>query len=310
MSLTTNLVSYWKLDESSGNASDSVGSNTLTNNNSVTYSSGKINNGAVFVRASSKSLSVTDNASLSLTGDLTISAWVNFASTPSSGNYFGIVAKLEGSPNYSYAFYLYNNAGTPEITFQNSTNGTSVTQKGVAWTPTTSTWYHIAAVYTASAGSVSFYINGSQQGTTQTGLGTSIFDSSSTFYIGRYDGGNYFDGSVDEVGMWSRVLTSGEITSLYNGGVGFTYPFVQTLLAGVGSFSLTGYDAGIGRVITLVASVGSFLLTGFNALLSLTGTHWTNESKNSATFTNQSKNTATFTNQSKNSATWTNENKH
>lgn len=48
MALTDNLVSYWKLDESSGNASDSVGSNTLTNNGTAGYASGKINNAVDF----------------------------------------------------------------------------------------------------------------------------------------------------------------------------------------------------------------------------------------------------------------------
>lgn len=228
MSLITNLVSYWKLDESSGNATDSVSSNTLTNNNTVTYSAGKINNGANFVSASSKYLSIADNASLSITGNLSISAWVNFSSTPSSGNYYAIVSKLNGSPNYSYAFNLYNNAGTLSLYFQNSTNGTAVTQGLVAWTPTTSTWYHISAVYTAAAGSVSFYVNGVQQGSTQTGLGTSIFDSTSLFAIGFYDGGNYFDGSIDEVGIWSRALSADEVSQLYNSGIGNPYIFTET----------------------------------------------------------------------------------
>ena len=36
----------------------------------------------------------------------------------------------------------------------------------------------------------------------------------------------YFAGTIDEVGIWSRALTSTEVTSLYNGGAGFQYPFV------------------------------------------------------------------------------------
>src|SRR3990167_551156 len=47
MALDTNLVAYWKMDESSGDATDSVASHTLTNTN-VTYGTGKINNGAAF----------------------------------------------------------------------------------------------------------------------------------------------------------------------------------------------------------------------------------------------------------------------
>jgi hypothetical protein len=43
MALTDNLVAYYKLDESSGNAADIVNSITLTNT-STTYGTGKINN--------------------------------------------------------------------------------------------------------------------------------------------------------------------------------------------------------------------------------------------------------------------------
>ena len=34
----------------------------------------------------------------------------------------------------------------------------------------------------------------------------------------------YFDGLIDEVGLWRRVLTAQERTDLWNGGAGLTYP--------------------------------------------------------------------------------------
>jgi len=70
---TRGLVSYWKLDEQSGNAIDSVSGNTLTNN-SVTYGDGKIGNGAV-LNGSSGYLSITNSnqKGLGITGDMTIS---------------------------------------------------------------------------------------------------------------------------------------------------------------------------------------------------------------------------------------------
>ena len=33
------------------------------------------------------------------------------------------------------------------------------------------------------------------------------------------------DGLIDEVGLWRRVLTPAERTTLYNCGAGLTYPF-------------------------------------------------------------------------------------
>ena len=75
MSIYTNLVSYWSFDESSGNASDTVSGNTLTNNNTVTYSSAKIRNGITTASSGTKYMYI-ENASqtgLGITGDLSIS---------------------------------------------------------------------------------------------------------------------------------------------------------------------------------------------------------------------------------------------
>jgi hypothetical protein len=49
-------------------------------------------------------------------------------------------------------------------------------------------------------------------------------------FIGNYN--NYdsnwgFDGMIDEIGVWSRALTSGEVTQLYNSGAGLQYPFTS-----------------------------------------------------------------------------------
>ena len=51
MAISDNLISYYKFDESSGNASDSVGSNTGTNTG-LTYSAGIINNGITSIGGS------------------------------------------------------------------------------------------------------------------------------------------------------------------------------------------------------------------------------------------------------------------
>lgn len=49
MALNTNILASWKFDESSGNATDSSGNGkTLTNTNSISYVSGKVNNAADF----------------------------------------------------------------------------------------------------------------------------------------------------------------------------------------------------------------------------------------------------------------------
>jgi hypothetical protein len=37
---------------------------------------------------------------------------------------------------------------------------------------------------------------------------------------------NGFLGNIDEVAIWNRQITAGEVATLYNGGNGITYPFV------------------------------------------------------------------------------------
>src|SRR5690348_11404000 len=67
--LTDSLVGYWKLDEASGSRADSAGANTLTDNNTVAGLAGLISNAGDFERDNSESLSIADNAALSM-GDI------------------------------------------------------------------------------------------------------------------------------------------------------------------------------------------------------------------------------------------------
>ena len=241
MALTDNLTAYWKFDESSGNASDSVGSNTLTNNNTATYSTGKINNGAYCVDASNQYFSRSSANDLRLKDDFSISAWFYFDST---GIMWLVDKRSESGQDFSiYALYF---SGSNTLALR-TTNGSSssLVDRSVAWTPSTSTWYHIVVTRKASDGSIKFYVNGSQQGSTQTGYTGSLHDNSDLpFYVGRYkDSGENdrdLDGRVDELGMWSRELTSTEVGELYNSGDGLQYPFTvatsnsNLLLLGIG----------------------------------------------------------------------------
>lgn len=231
MALSTNLVSYYKFDESSGDAADSVGSNTLTNNNTVTYGAAVINNGALFASASSQSLSILDasQSGLDITGNLSYAGWANFSTTPTSNNGMAISSKWGAvAAAKSYYFLLFNNAGTMQLAFFNGDAVSTQTIVSVNWSPSTSTWYHVAVVYTAAGGTGDFYVNGVQQGTQQSGLLTSIGNGSGAFQFGRTDNvaaEDYMNGKTDEFGIWSRTLSGSETSQLYNGGAGLTYPF-------------------------------------------------------------------------------------
>src|SRR3990167_8093050 len=106
MSLITNLISYWKFDEASGNAADSQGSETLTNNATITYSAGALNNAADLVAASSQYFSRASNANLQ-TGDIdyTISCWVKL--TTKAANFTIITKSQVGGVSASDYEFIY-----------------------------------------------------------------------------------------------------------------------------------------------------------------------------------------------------------
>jgi hypothetical protein len=68
------------------------------------------------------------------------------------------------------------------------------------------------------------YINGVGASATET---ITPVSSLYHFVLGGNSNSNiaYFNGSIDEVGVWSRALTAAEVTSLYSSGAGNQYPF-------------------------------------------------------------------------------------
>lgn len=163
----------------------------------------------------------SDSPSLSITGDLSLELWIKLESSLAVGAVRTLVGKwYHAGTNRSYLFRLYNDAGTCKLWFHTSADGITSPGGEVNWAPSTGTWYHVAAVYDASAGSVAFYVNGSQQGVTQTGLATSLYDNATNFAIGANyanDGSptEIFDGKMDDVRLWDDIRTSTEISTNY-----------------------------------------------------------------------------------------------
>lgn len=225
MALIDNIVSYWKLDESSGNASDSTATgNTLTNINTTSFAAAVINNGADMERSSVQYFTILDasQTGLDFSDALTFAMWVKFESA--LGREYYIAKRVAAGNQRSYLWYQ-NDANNMNLDW--SSDGSAGAGVTVAWSPSTATFYHIAV--TKSGTTVKFYVNGSQQGTDQTGGFSAIFNGSAPFEVGQWtdDAASLrsFDGFMDEIGVWSRALSGTEISQLYNSGSGLSYPF-------------------------------------------------------------------------------------
>lgn len=246
MALATNLVSYWKLDESSGNASDSVGSNTLTNTNTVSYSAGKINNGADTGSGNTNKY-LTNATSLGLNTDntrsFTMAGWINMASftVGDIDCMFNMTATNQATiwfgPQSSGA-----NLGIVVI-------GSAVRTYNVAYAFSTSTWYHVASTF--SGNTITLYVNGVSIGST-TITEASTYTCTANFSLFRdANDTKYVSGKVDEVGVWSRVLTADEVSQVFNSGRGNAYPLTDSPSL-YGSLSYWKLDESSGNAVDTI----------------------------------------------------------
>ncbi len=214
---TTDLIAYWSLenlDDASGN------SRTLTGWGTEDHTTGKVANSIRF-NAGSEYGRIDDAEWQTPVGDFTVSGWVYYTdATPATEQ--GIVTKYNAvSLGRSWGVFI-GTAGT--LYARVSSNGDT----GVFTTPSgtipTATWFHFAMVFDASA-SLKMYYNGVLLATETTSIPAAVYNTTTRLNIGAIADVNTEsqDRRFDEVGIWNRVLTDGEIEWLYNSGSGRAY---------------------------------------------------------------------------------------
>ncbi len=262
MALTDNLVSYWKMED----VNDAVGGRTLTNNNTVTFPSGKVNNAGSF-NGSNQYLSRASDASLQITGALSIACWIycdalnKIYISKGNGNISNYEYELSVATNGSLGFISSNGSNY----FQASTTTTGIIS--------TSTWYYVMFRKTGSTNgvdTVDFRVNGTNYSTTVGSANISNVGTSSTaLQIGARTAGtaSYFDGLIDEVAIWDRYLSDAEYNTLYNSGTGTTYPFGTNypITAAQGSYALTGQTTPFVKALKMLGDYATYAYTGFDS---------------------------------------------
>jgi hypothetical protein len=230
MALTDNLVSYWKLDEASGNASDATASAfTLTNNGTTGYVAALINNGIDLGTANTtKYLSRTGN--LGINGaSMSMQVWVKLRTEITSGAYMFMIQQSNASDTRFMIKYEFN-GGTRRLAFTRNTPGSGPNDKEFFYNVTlgTANWYHIVLTYDNTT--LIGYVDAvSRASGTASGNGSATLTES--FNIGAFNNNgaiqDYASAYIDECGLWSRALTPAEVTSLRRGGAGLEYPLIS-----------------------------------------------------------------------------------
>lgn len=209
------IVSRWLLIEASGNRSDSVGSNTLTDNNTVTAGAGldgAWTNSADFEATNSESLSVADASQTGLdpAGAFSIAVWVK---KESLGN-MGLVAKVIASGGPGTSYYRFINDSNDTV-FLDVWNGSATNSAATSATLSTGVWYHVVCVYDPST-RISIYLNGVRDGHNTTSIPSALPNNTYPFQVGAYQSGLYFDGLMQDVIFWNVALTDAEVARLYS----------------------------------------------------------------------------------------------
>lgn len=240
MALTDNIQAYWKLEETSGTRFDETANNNdLTDNNTVLYGTGIIGNGADFELTNSETLSITDasQTGLDFTGAFSVSMWVKPESLSGTEAIHGLVGKnLNSNRGWQLGIGMIGGQAYADATWYNSAGTRQIIQWSLG-TFSAGTMYHL--VFAMNIGSTDIntfdiYKNGVALTRSGTVSVTDIGDHAGDFVMGKatntgiYTSHTYFDGIIDEVGIWSRVLSGTEITTLYNSGSGLQYPFTTT----------------------------------------------------------------------------------
>lgn len=218
MALSDDLEHYYSCEEASGNLIDAHGATDMTDNASVGTATGKVSNGRDFELSSSQYFSRSGNpgGGAASGGAFSVQVWMKPESLPSNQQAIG---RFDGTKLFQLGMNdsMGVRVGYGISPFDNIQVGA---------TPSTGTWYH--AVFTFSAtGTGKLYVDGSLVGTDASLTGA--FNAATDINIGRRggDGAEYFDGVLDEIGWWSRELTSDEVTELYNAGAGRDYAYIS-----------------------------------------------------------------------------------
>jgi hypothetical protein len=203
----TNLKAYWRFED---NFSDSKGSNTFTNSNGVSSNPALFGKGADFGSSNSSKTLSCGNLGISGTGDISISFWYKRYSEITGGvnTLCSHTNAATGNKVIQIAYVWYLGAPNLEI-YDGSSNDIAVSLG--------TSWHHIVFIRDVTVTNrLKLYLDGNLL--LNVTRGSASASGYNAFTIsGDVQGSNPLSGIVDDVSVFDRVLTSTEISNLYNG---------------------------------------------------------------------------------------------
>lgn len=197
--LSNGLVGYWKMDESSGNLTDSSGNSNTGTVSGTSIVGGVFGNGRSFTGSSYAD--ITMNQTFQQT---TVCTWLKTSTTT------GYIYTQNNVGNTANLGFLVTAAGKLSLGIW---NGTTIPEATSTTTITSGTWIHGCAV--RNGGEFKIYINGSLESSITNG-NTNNIGTLASIGRNRVTNDTYYNGQLDEMRIYNRALSPDEVSTLYN----------------------------------------------------------------------------------------------
>lgn len=226
-SLAAGLVSYWAMENAGATVVDLLNNNPLTAT-ATSVVAGKSGNCRHFGGNINERLQRSGAVNFPTTA-ISVSLWVKSTNITNAAGMFTYHTSVGSNSN---DFLVYLPFGMePHVNGASFASGVSVA---------TGQWRHVVQTWTSATGATKLYVDGAlvadqplAPGTSIPGGGCIVLGQEQDTLCGGFDASQAFDGQLDEVGLWNRVLTATEVAALYNGGAGSFYQELPGIGTGI-----------------------------------------------------------------------------
>lgn len=207
-------VASWQLDDGSGTtAADSSGGNRPLTLTSTTWTDKARLDGGVSSDGTSGA-GVTASSVLDTTNSFTVGGWVRLTGK----DHVSTLASQSGTR--MGAFQLYYSQSYDRWIFNRysaDSDDTTIIRAVSKKPPVVGAWTHLMGVYDHNRKQIRLYVNGQLQAATEF---TTPWAAKGTFEVGRMKGlgiySSWFEGDLDQVQVWNRVVFENELWALAN----------------------------------------------------------------------------------------------
>ena len=188
------------------------------------------------IGGTNQNVNIPFSSTLNPAGDVSIALWVK----PSVDyDTFSTIAYVFSSEAINSGYGVYIDSGSIDnlvfVTGDGSDRDFLLESNALDWN--IGQWYHIAAVYHFASHSADFYVDGLLVNSDSTGSNTSMTPNSGTNSKIAEHFDDEVEGVLDDVRVYSRALTAGDVKQLYQSGQVLQKPANNLGLVGYWSFN-------------------------------------------------------------------------